>query len=371
MATINRRPNKHKWIQFTYKKKRRTLRLGKTTESQALDAKRNVESLLLCLELDQPITKSIAGWILGLTGVIRKRLQKIGLIESDNEMPLETLCKYVEAEYENGNKKTYENIQRAITKLKDYFGSRSIASFTIGDADEFRRHLEAVPYKPSYVSTLMKRSARIFNISIRKGWLEKNPFEGQKGLIDTDTSRQEFVSQELIQRVVDNLHDDPMWQAIVMLIRFGGVRAPMEALYLKWQHFDFKAEFPYFKVFCSKTKVQRTTPIFPEMTPYLLKWKLKSGSSEHVITKHRNSDKALYSALKKRLSRMKIKPWEKLFINLRSSRETELVEEFPIHVVTAWLGNSPAVAKKHYLQVRDDHFRRACRPKGDAKGDVS
>jgi hypothetical protein len=32
---------------------------------------------------------------------------------------------------------------------------------------------------------------------------------------------------------------------------------------------------------------------------------------------------------------------------LRASRETELMHEHPIHVVTAWLGNSPQIATKH------------------------
>ena len=49
------------------------------------------------------------------------------------------------------------------------------------------------------------------------------------------------------------------------------------------------------------------------------------------------------------------------FPELRSTRETELAEQFPIHVVCAWLGNSQAVAKKHYLQVTDEHFKQAAR----------
>ena len=54
-----------------------------------------------------------------------------------------------------------------------------------------------------------------------------------------------------------------------------------------------------------------------------------------------------------------VEPWVKLWQNLRSSRETEFVEKFPIQVVTAWMGNTTAVAMKHYLQVTDEHGRRA------------
>ncbi len=53
------------------------------------------------------------------------------------------------------------------------------------------------------------------------------------------------------------------------------------------------------------------------------------------------------------------KPWPKLFQNMRASRETELIEDHPIHVVCSWIGNSAAIAAKHYLQVRESDFERA------------
>ena len=55
----------------------------------------------------------------------------------------------------------------------------------------------------------------------------------------------------------------------------------------------------------------------------------------------------------------RLEPWPRLFQNLRASSETELAAEFPIHTVTAWLGNTPMVAMSHYLTVREDDFRKA------------
>ena len=54
-----------------------------------------------------------------------------------------------------------------------------------------------------------------------------------------------------------------------------------------------------------------------------------------------------------------LEPWPKVFQNLRSTRETELAESFPIHVVCKWIGNSQPVAAAHYLQLTDEHFDRA------------
>ena len=48
-----------------------------------------------------------------------------------------------------------------------------------------------------------------------------------------------------------------------------------------------------------------------------------------------------------------------IFHNMRASRETELVSQLPIQVVTAWLGNTPTIAMQHYLQVRDSDYEAA------------
>lgn len=46
---------------------------------------------------------------------------------------------------------------------------------------------------------------------------------------------------------------------------------------------------------------------------------------------------------------------------MRASRQTELVEDFPAHVVAAWIGNTEQVARQHHLQVLDSHFEKAAR----------
>lgn len=51
----------------------------------------------------------------------------------------------------------------------------------------------------------------------------------------------------------------------------------------------------------------------------------------------------------------------KLFHNLRASRESELMREYDLATVCKWIGNSPAVAAKHYAMSvdLDADFRRA------------
>tara|TARA_R110002074_G_C12329775_1_gene647760 strand:- start:565 stop:807 length:243 start_codon:yes stop_codon:yes gene_type:complete len=64
--------------------------------------------------------------------------------------------------------------------------------------------------------------------------------------------------------------------------------------------------------------------------------------------------------MQKIVKRAGLNQWPRLFQNMRSSRETELLSEgFQLQTVVAWLGNSPTVALKSYLQVREDDYKKA------------
>jgi hypothetical protein len=52
-------------------------------------------------------------------------------------------------------------------------------------------------------------------------------------------------------------------------------------------------------------------------------------------------------------------PGEAAIGSREGERQTELAEQFPSHVVCAWLGNSEDIARKHSYQVTDDYFAQA------------
>ena len=79
----------------------------------------------------------------------------------------------------------------------------------------------------------------------------------------------------------------------------------------------------------------------------------------HIVWQYRMENGNLRTGLERIIWQAGLKPWPKLFNNPRSTRETELAETFPLHVVCRWIGNSKPVAAEHYLQVTDEHFRRA------------
>ena len=114
--------------------------------------------------------------------------------------------------------------------------------------------------------------------------------------------------------------------------------------------------------FWTKRGESRWVPIFPELRPHLEQaWDQAEPGTQYVITRYRPENANLRTQLARIIRRASLEPWPKLFQNLRATRETELAEVFPLHVVCAWIGNSQSVAAKHYLQVTDDHFRDATR----------
>jgi len=103
-------------------------------------------------------------------------------------------------------------------------------------------------------------------------------------------------------------------------------------------------------------------PLFPELLPHLRQvFEQAEPGTEFVITRYRDTNQNLRTQLKRIIRRAGLEPWPKLFHNCRATRQTELAEQWPLHVVCVWLGNSRAVAAKHYLQVTEDHFERAAK----------
>jgi hypothetical protein len=59
------------------------------------------------------------------------------------------------------------------------------------------------------------------------------------------------------------------------------------------------------------------------------------------------------------VKRSGVEVWPRLWHSMRSTRQTELVERFPVHVTCSWLGNTIDVAATHYLKTTQQHFIEA------------
>jgi hypothetical protein len=179
-----------------------------------------------------------------------------------------------------------------------------------------------------------------------------------------------FIPEDDARKVLETCPDAER-RVIFALSRYGGMRCPSEHLALRWKDIDWIKQ--RITVWSCKTeghagKEFRVMPLFPPLRVYLEElYQQAAPGAEFIITRYRDPSVNLRTQFLRILARAGVKPWPKLFHNLRSTRQTELTEVYPTHVVCAWLGNSPTVAQNHYLQVRDQHFEMAIGGRANTK----
>ena len=248
--------------------------------------------------------------------------------------------------------------------LVEFFGAdKPLREITRGDAEAWRINL--IDKEKLADNTVRRRSGiakQFFRHALKHRLIVENPFSDLTAAVKSNSGRFYFVTREEAQKVLDKC-PDAQWKLLFALSRFGGLRCPSEHLSLTWGDIDWEDN--RMTVHSPKTehhegKESRVVPLFPELRPYLADvFDLAEEGTENVITICRNGNKNFRTRMHKIIKRAGLTPWPKLFQNLRSTRQTELEEIFPSHVVCAWIGNSEAVARRHYLQVTDDHFQRA------------
>jgi integrase len=250
--------------------------------------------------------------------------------------------------------------------LIDHFGGETlIGAVTPQQADQWVIAMRK-RYAGATVARLIKHAKQFFNAAIRAKLVTESPFTDIVSGTMTNPYRIRFVTREEIDRVLDACPDGE-WRLIVALARFGGLRCPSELLSLTWDDIDWDKE--RFLVRSSKTG-RRRVPLFPELRPHVEEAFNRAEEGAVQVVPRARFGANLRTYFEKIIIRAGLEPWDRLFQNLRASRETELAARFPLHVVTAWIGNSVAIASKHYLSVTEQDFERGARS-GAVGGAVS
>ena len=152
---------------------------------------------------------------------------------------------------------------------------------------------------------------------------------------------------------------DAQWRLRIALSRYARLRCPSETLALRWADIEFTDD--VMKITSSKTAKQekgtRQMPILPELRPHLED--AFDPQNEFVITRYRDSNANLRPQFLRILNKAEIESWPRLFHNLQGSLETDLLQHFPIHVVTTWLGHSPKIALAHYNKTTTENIAKA------------
>jgi integrase len=378
VASISTDPKGNRTIQFVgTDKKRRSIRVGKTPMKATQAIATKVESIISHQITRQPLEAEVARWIASLNDVMTDKLVKVGLI--DKKRPAESatvgdfLDGYLKRRADEVKSGTFVFYGHTVRNLKTVFGeAKPLSEIHPGDADDFRRHLQQVEkLSPATVVRRCTLARTFFKDAVRRRLITANPFDGVGKGSTANPDRQRFIDRETIGKVIEACPNGE-WRLLVALSRFGGLRVPSEPLLLRWQDVD-TVNWERMLVHSPKTehhpgKATRTVPIFPELRPHFMEaFELAEDGAEFVLPSLRKPgittgdwrNVNFGTMFAKIIKRAGFEPWPRAWHNLRSSRQTELTDLFPSHVVTGWLGNSERIADKHYNQVLESHFQKA------------
>ena len=367
MASVIKEPNGRRRIEYILPElPRQRIRLGKVSQRTAEAIKTKIEHLIAASVSGCGWDNDLAEWVARIGDDLADRLAETKLIPPRDRISCAELKSFVESLRDsrpNLKPNTRRNYDQTIRRLTTYFGDdRKLDSISCGDADQWRDQMLQNGLAPATVGREIKRARQFFRVAVRRKLIAENPFTEVNAPAQVNTSREYFITREVTEKVLAAC-PDAEWRLIVALSRYGGLRCPSEHLALRWGDIDWengRINLPSPKTEHLPGGAYRAVPIFTELRPYLEEvFEQAEPGTIYVINRYRGNNQNLRTQFQRILRRAGVQVWERLFHNLRASRETELTENFPLHVVCSWIGNSALIAAKHYLQVTDSHFDKA------------
>ena len=360
--------------------KTKGIRLGKCNKHDAQSAQIFLDRLIAAKRLASTPDAEIIGWLNRLDNPIHARIAKAGLTPARQERKVPTLKNLIEqfTATLSGKPRTHAMYHQTGNNLIVYLTDRPLTEITNQDADEYRIWLEHDrKLAQATIARGIVAARTIFNKAIRWKMITDNPFTGIKGGKQSNDARQHLITPSDASKLIDSC-PDAQWRLIIALTRYGGVRVPSELLPLKWEHIhwgDGKDDAGSIRITSPKTEHHhgggsRLIPLFPEIYQALMECRKDAADGgEFIIIQRPCDSNTLHDQLKKIIARAGLKPWPRLFHNMRSSRISELLnaKRRDIARIARWMGTSPETIAKHYLQstnTGEDFKQAAARPEG-------
>jgi integrase len=383
VASIADDPNGRRRILFVAPDgSRKTIRLGKCDRKTAEAVCRHVEGLLSAKISGQPIPRDTAAWLASVGAVFRGKLAAVGLVERERRIAVRQFLTDWLATKKAAGHKTASLIAwgQTAAELTRLFGDREVSDLSHADAEGYRGQMLGRDLRQATVHRRLGHARQMFEDAVRLGHTAENPWRHVRVRAGDPSERRAYVPVPDARRVIDHC-PNVWWRLLVALGRFGGFRVPSEAFSLTWGDVDWERS--RLSVPSPKTegtgKTHRVIPLFPLLRPFLdAAFSAAAEGAVYVIPDEYRLRAAgaggwananLRTTLQKVIRRAGVNPWPRLWHSLRASCESDLAQSFPLAVVTKWMGNTPSVALRHYIDPTDAAFDQAARwvPAGGAQ----
>jgi integrase len=336
--------------------------LGMITKGRATVIDQRLQDLNSAVRHGVKPDPSVANWLTACDAEFLDSLEHYGMLRTwkrPSECPTvsQWLEKYLDerSDLKAGTLKGWKTAKKYIIPA---MGNKSLDSVTPADAKQFARDLLAHGLKPSTAKKHVERASQVFAHAIDSERLTENPFERVFITAPTDKSAEFYVPIAVAEKVMEQMTCAEM-RLILALSRWCGLRIPSESILLKWTDIDWnKKRFRTDKTTKTGERWIPMPPLVRELLEQL--YQLAPDGQLYVFRRCRRSAANYWrSAMLTAITAAGMKPWKKLFHNLRASACTDFQSQYPHYACNAWFGHSQRVALQHYLMVTDDLWNHA------------
>jgi integrase len=323
--------------------------LGNTQAKAAQLLASRLNEVLAELKHAGAVSPASAAWLRSSGKSLRARFVECGLLEA--ELSVSALCEQFES---RRKRKDATNVAygHTIRNLQECYGANAPASSI--NAAKFRPYLEEQGLSPATCNRRVTIARSVFKD------ITPNPFAKVVGGGQRNSERTQYIPGDIVEHIA--AHADVELAAALMLARFAGLRVPSELVGLRdtdihWDKDRFWTRSP--KTEHHEGGAGRFVPLFPKIQQTMLGLVERSTTGKLFPGLVDVSNVVLRRRMYRLLDRLNIKPWPRLFQNLRASWTTDTINQHGAARESKWGGHSPDIAMKHYHSVTDADFTAA------------
>ncbi|MCL4193771.1 MAG: tyrosine-type recombinase/integrase [Thermoguttaceae bacterium] len=340
----------------------------------------HVEVIAAGIQVDHVLPVETSAWLAKIEGDLHAKRAKVGLVQPRATTTLKAMLDTLIASRPEAKLATKVVWGQVARDLVRYFGAdRNVRTIKPADAEAFRQSLLSRGLSHWTIHRRLEFTRMFFRNAVKRGLLHASPFEGVTQKPGDHGKRRRYVSVDETEKLIDAA-PNVWWRTIIALSRYAGMRCPSEVLSLRWEGINWEQGTMRIispKTDCHDCGGQRVAPIFARLRPCLDEaWKAAAEGQTHVIPETLCLPAAhgprgwngcnLRTTFQKIVRRAGLEEWPRLFHALRASCESDLAREYPITTVCKWIGNTVAVAARHYVDPSDHDIRRAAGLAGKA-----
>jgi len=165
-------------------------------------------------------------------------------------------------------KRSYKRDCASVDKLNGYFGNMIITEITPAMVEKYKGYRlsqisrRGSTTKPATLNRELACMRHMFNLAIREGKAEKNPFQGV-GLEKENNKRDRILSVDEYQKLLDK---SPSYLKPILITAYHTGMRKSEILNLKWDRVDLKNGFIRLRFEDTKNGEARAIPLNNELT---------------------------------------------------------------------------------------------------------